>query len=88
MGTTANTLQLLFKNGLTSSEFPKNLILVDARLVFKEKDPLEKTNYQHVSVLPTVLTEKNRKDLTEKNKQTYKNYSYPYLFGNRKGFRR
>ena len=36
--TTANTLQLLFKNALSNSKFPKNLKLADVTPVLKKKD--------------------------------------------------
>ena len=36
--TTANTLQLLFKNALSNSKFPKNLKLADITPVLKKKD--------------------------------------------------
>ena len=36
--TTANTLQLLFKNSLSNSKFPKNLKLADVTPVLKKKD--------------------------------------------------
>ena len=42
---TTNTLQLLFNNAISNSEFPENLKLADVTPVFKKKDPLEKTNY-------------------------------------------
>ena len=51
---TANTLQLLFNNAISSSEFRENLRLTDVTPIFKEKDPLDKTNYRPVSVLPLV----------------------------------
>ena len=51
---TANALLLLFNNAISNSEFPKNLKLPDVAPVFKKKDPLGKTNYRPVSVLPPV----------------------------------
>ena len=51
---TANTLQLLFNNAISNSDFPENLKLADVTPVFKKKVPLDKTNYQLVSVLPLV----------------------------------
>ena len=53
-GVTVNTLQLLFNNAISNSEFPENLKLADVTTVFKKKDPLDKTNYRPVSVLPPV----------------------------------
>ena len=36
---TANTLQLLFNNEISNSEFPENLKLADVTSVFKKKRP-------------------------------------------------
>ena len=41
---TANTLQLLFNNAISNSEFPENLKLTDVTPVFKKKGPIGKTN--------------------------------------------
>ena len=51
---TANTLQLLFNNTISNSEFPENLKLVYGVPVFKKRDPLNKTNYRPVNVWPSV----------------------------------
>ena len=51
---TVNTLQLLFNDAILNSEFPENLKLADVTPVFKNKTPLDKTNYRPVSVLPPV----------------------------------
>ena len=51
---TANTLQLLFNSATSNSEFPENLKLADVTPVFKKKNPLDKTNYKPVSVLPPI----------------------------------
>ena len=51
---TANALMLLFNNAISNSEFPESLKLPDVRPVFNKKDPLAKTNYRPVSVLPPV----------------------------------
>ena len=50
---TANTLQLVFNNAISNSEFPENLKLAVIP-VFKKKDRLDKANYRPVSVLPPV----------------------------------
>ena len=52
---TANTLQLLFNNAISNSDFPENLKLADVTPVFKKKIPLDKTNYRPLNVLPLVL---------------------------------
>ena len=49
---TANTLQLLFNNAISNSEFPENLKLADVTPVFKKSNTLDKTNYRPISVLP------------------------------------
>ena len=41
---TGNTLQLLFNNAISNSEFPENLKLTDVTPVFKKKGPIGKTN--------------------------------------------
>ena len=51
---TANTLQLLFNNSTSNSEFPENLKLADVTPVFKKEDSINKTSYRPVSVLPPV----------------------------------
>ena len=47
---TANTLQSLFNNAISNSEFPENLKLANITPLFKKKDPLDKTSYRPVSV--------------------------------------
>ena len=49
---TANILQKLLNESLENSTFPDSLTLADITPVFKKKDPLDKTNYLTVSVLP------------------------------------
>ena len=51
---TVTTLQLLLNNALSNSEFSGNLKLADITSVFKNKDPLDKTNHRPVSVFPSV----------------------------------
>ena len=41
---TGNTLQLLFNNAISNSEFPENLKLTDVTPVFNKKGPIGKTN--------------------------------------------
>ena len=82
---TANTLQLLFNNAISNSEFPENLKLADVTPVFKKKDPLDKTNYRPISVLPPVL--KIFEGLMQKQiNGRIKNKLSPYLCGYRKCF--
>ena len=51
---TANTLQKLLNESLETSTFTDTFKLADITPVFKKKDPLDKTNYRPVSVLPIV----------------------------------
>ena len=47
---TANTMQLLFNNAISNSEFPEDLELADVTPIFKKNNPLDKTNYRPVKV--------------------------------------
>ena len=47
---TANTMQLLFNNAISNSEFLEDLELGDVTPIFKKNDPLDKTNYRPVKV--------------------------------------
>ena len=82
---TANTLQLLFNNAISNSEFLQNLKLADFTPVFQKKDPLDKTNYRPTRVLPPVS--KMFESLMQKqiNEHT-KNKLSPYLRGYRTNF--
>ena len=78
-------MQLLFNNAISNSEFPENLKLADVTPVFKKKDPLDKTNYRPVSVLPPVS--KIFETLMQKQiNEHVKSKLSPYLCGYRKGF--
>ena len=57
---TGDTLQLLFNNAVSNSEFPEKLKLAEVTPVFKKKDPLNKTNCRPVSVLPPFNAEANK----------------------------
>ena len=50
--TTANILQNFLNELLEAGTFPDSLKLADITPVSKNKDPLSKTNYRPVSVLP------------------------------------
>ena len=52
---TAETLQQLFNQALTTGEFPTNLKNADVTLVFKSNNPLSKENYRPVGGLPIIL---------------------------------
>ena len=82
---TAETLQQLFNQALTTGEFPTNLKNADVTLVFKKNNPLSKENYRPVGGLPIILK------LFEKLMQNQinphiKSFLSPYLWGYRKGF--
>ena len=51
---TAETLQQLFNQALTTGEFPSNLEKADVMPVFINNNPLSKENYRPVSVLPII----------------------------------
>ena len=54
---TAETLQQLFNQALTTGEFPSNIKNADITPVFKKNNPLNKENYRPVSVLPIISKE-------------------------------
>ena len=78
---TANTLQLLFNNAISNSEFRENLKLADVAPVFKKKDPFDKTNYRPVSVFLRF-----QRLMQKQINEHIKNKLSPYLCGYRKGF--
>ena len=51
---TAETLQQLFNQALTTREFPSNLKNAYVTPVFKKNNPLNKENYRPVRVLPII----------------------------------
>ena len=50
----ADILQNLFNNMLSTGNFPDNMKLADITPVFKKKDPLKKENYRPVSILSAI----------------------------------
>ena len=50
----ASVLHKLFDYSIEKSDFPQNLKLADLTPVYKMNDPLDKTNYRSVSILPVV----------------------------------
>ena len=48
----ARALHKLFNYSIEKSDFPQNLKLADITPVYEKNDPLDKTNYRPVSVLP------------------------------------
>ena len=51
---TANILQKLLNESIETDTIPDSLKLAEITPVFKKKDPLNKTNYRPVSILPIV----------------------------------
>ena len=81
----ADTLQNLFNDMLSTGNFPGNMKLGDIRPVFKKKDPLKKENYRSVSILSAISKLFER--LTQKQIVGYmENVLSPYLCGYRKNF--
>ena len=77
--TSAETLHNLFNECLTTGNFPDNLKLADITPVFKKKDPLNKENYEPVSVLTSIS--KIFEKLMQKAVNGYKQFLSPYLGG-------
>ena len=49
-----SALHKLFNDLIDKSDFPQNLKLADITPAYKKNDPLDKTNYRPVSILPVV----------------------------------
>ena len=81
----ASVLHKLFNDSIEKSDFPQNLKLADITPVYKKNDPLDKTNYRPVSILPVVskifeiIMQKQINDCII-------SFLSPYLCGYRKGF--
>ena len=82
---TANSLQQLFNQALTTREFPSNLKNADATPVFKKNNPLCKENYRPISVLP-IISKVFEKLMQNQINLHIKYFLPPYLCGYRKGF--
>ena len=52
--TSADILQNLFNDMLSTSNFPDNMKLFNITPVFKKKDPFKKENYKPVSALSVI----------------------------------
>ena len=50
----ADILQNLFNDMLSTGNFPDNMKLADITPVFKKKDPLKRENYRPVSILSAI----------------------------------
>ena len=82
---TANILQKLLDDSLETGTFPDSLKLADMTPVFKKKDPLNKTNYRPVRVLP-IVSKLFEKIMQKRINAFISNYLSPYLCGYRKGY--
>ena len=82
---TANILQKLLNDSLETGMFPDRLKLADITPVFKTKDPLNKTNYRPVSVLP-IVSKLFEKIMQKQINDFISNYLSPYLCGYMKGY--
>ena len=77
---TANILQKLLNDSLETGTFSDSLKLADITPVFKKKDPLNKTNYRPVSVLP-IVSKLFEKIMQKQINGFISNYLSPYLCG-------
>ena len=82
---TAETLQQLFNQALTTGEFPSNLKNADVTPVFKKNNQLNKENYRPVSVLP-IISKVFEKLMQNQINLHIKSFLPPYLCGYRKTF--
>ena len=82
---TAETLQQLFNQALTTGEFPSNLKNADVTPVFKKNNLLSKESYRPFIVLPTIS--KVFEKLMQNQIYLHINsFLWPYLCHYRKGF--
>ena len=82
---TAETLLQLFKQALTTGEFPSNLKNADVTPVFKKNNLLSKESYRSFIVLPTIS--KVFEKLMQNQIYLHINsFLWPYLCHYRKGF--
>ena len=82
---TAETLQQLLNQALTTGEFPSNLKNTDVTPVFKKNNLLSKENYRPVSFLP-IISKVFEKLMQNQINLHIKSFLLPYLCGYRKGF--
>ena len=82
---TAETLLQLFKQALTTGEFPSNLKNADVTPISKKNNPLSKKNYRPISVLP-VISKVFEKLMQNQINLHIETFLSPYLCDYRKGF--
>ena len=80
---TAETLQRLYNQALTTGEYPSNLKNADVTPVFKNNNPLSKENCRPVIVLP-VVSKVFEKLMQNQTNLHIKSFLSPYLCGYRK----
>ena len=81
----ASVLHKLFNDSIEKSDFPQNLKLADITPVYKKNDPLDKTNYRPVSILP-VVSKSFERIMQKQINDFIISFLSPYLCGYRKGF--
>ena len=82
---TAETLLQLFKQALTTGEFPSNLKNADVTPISKKNNPLSKKNYRPISVLP-VISKVFEKLMQNQINLHIETFLSPYLCDYKKGF--
>ena len=81
----ADIIQILFNDMLSTGNFPDNMKLADITPVIKKKGPFKKENYRPVSILSAISKVFER--LKQKQIVDYmENFLSPYLCGYRKNF--
>ena len=81
----ASVLHKRFNDSIEKSDFPQNLKLADITPAYKKNDPLDKTNYQPISILPVISKIFGR--ITQKQINDFIiSFLSPYLCSYRRGF--
>ena len=75
----------LFNDSIEKSDFPQNLKLADITPVYKKNDPLDKTNYRPISILP-VVSKIFERIMQKQINDFILSFLSPFLCGYRKGF--
>ena len=81
----ASVLHKLFNDSVEKSDFSQNLKLADITPVYKKNDPLDKTNYRPISILP-VVSKIFERIMQKQINDFIISFLSPYLCGYRKGF--
>ena len=75
----------MFYDSIENNDFPQNLKLADIIPVYKKNDPLDKTNYCPVSILP-VISKIFERIMQKQINDFIISFLSRYLCGYRKGF--